>query len=612
MRIRRLLIFLALLVQQIGAAAEPFPARDLVDISKKYHLPMPPAGARLVLAHTETWSMLSYHSTSRDPAIYSPAFLLEEKRDGSVLILRGTEQEWIENQHGDEPRWRPFSDDEMKPVLGGYVSEFNRISAFVCAVQLAARGDNVTAERIWHKLESSEWLTDADPYENVRAELKNPRLLLAKAIYSNLKTRVLEDPKDWREIYDQMKVLFDDFPSLQAQPGCTNVLHGLAAALEAKPAPTNSAEALLVNWSRIPLDPKDRNRIHENDSRDGLRAQIILRGADAVPDLIRLVDDRRITTHEAPAIMTAPSRVCLLGELARELLEEITGVKVKSPWETPDVSEVRAWLEKIRQSGEEQVLVQSVFTRSNGKITEVNEAPAKILARKFPQSLPPLCEEFSRDARPETQSFILAEAVADSGLPKATRVEVLAGFARRGSLEQKRPVLQCLAPLDPKLCSEILLPLIQQLPKDSESPYWTCPEAALTHCVMLLEDDEIWRAYLSAAKRSSVGLRMEMMNPMDYSYIGQTNRSRRLAFLAAFMDDQTSREIPKDEEQSKYSGPCAAFTINRITVRDFVAEQIACILNFPETPDEFWTPTQWVALREKVKHKLADEKLPTL
>jgi hypothetical protein len=335
-------------------------------------------------------------------------------------------------------------------------------------------------------------------------------------------------------------------------------------------------------------------------------------GADAVPDLIRLVDDGRITTQEFPAIMNSASRVRLLGELAQELLEEITGVKGKSSWEHADVSGFRAWLEKSRQTGEQQALVQSVFTRAEGKINGVNETPATILAQKFPQSLASLCEEFSREAKPETQPFALAEAVARSSLPSATKVEILAEFARRGSLEHKRAVLQCLAHLDAQKCSEILLPIIQNLPADSVGPYWTCPEAALTHCVMLLNDDGIWQAYLVAARRSSVGLRMEMMNPMDYAYIGETNRSRRLAFLSAFLSDKDLREIPKDEGHGKFSGPCAGFTIKRITVRDFAADEIACILGMAKHADEFWTPAQWTALRQEVERRLVHEHLPPL
>lgn len=612
MRIGRLVIILAVLMPPIVEAGEPFPAKELIAISKGYHIPMPPVSARLVLAHTESWSMVGNKSTSRDPAIYSPAFLLEEKPDGGILILRGTEREWIEPQHGNEPCWRPFSDKVRKPVLGGYLSEFNRISAFVCAVQLAARGDDTTAERIWRRVEVSEWLRDADSNENARPDLKNPRLLLAKAVYLHLKNRVLDAPQDWPEIYHRLKTLLEDFPSLKTDPGRTAMLQGLAAALEAKPAPTNSTEALLIDWSRRPRDRKDPNHMQERNSGAGPRGQIILRGADAVPDLIQALNDRRITTHEFPAFMNAPSRVRHLGELAQELLEDITGVEGKPPSEPVDASPFRAWLEKSREMGEEQMLVHSVFTRAEGKITEVNEAPAMILAQKYPRSLPSLCEEFSRDAKPDAQPFALAKAVASSRLPKATKLDVLARFAMRGSLVHKRAVLQCLAPLDPHKCSEILLPIIEHLPADSKVPYWTCPEAAVTHCVMLLENDEIWRAYLNAAKRSSVGLRMEMMNPMDYAYIGETNRARRLAFLAAFLGDETLRQIPKDEENSKYSGPCAAFTIQRIAVGDFVAEEIACVLNLPDRPDEFWTPAQWTALRQKVERRLAEEKLPRL
>ena len=72
------------------------------------------------------------------------------------------------------------------------------------------------------------------------------------------------------------------------------------------------------------------------------------------------------------------------------------------------------------------------------------------------------------------------------------------------------------------------------------------------------------------------------------------------------------REVPKDEEHSKYSGPCAAFTIKRIAVRDFAVEQIASILNLPDRPDEFWTPAQWTVFRDKVERRLADERLPKM
>jgi hypothetical protein len=132
--------------------------------------------------------------------------------------------------------------------------------------------------------------------------------------------------------------------------------------------------------------------------------------------------------------------------------------------------------------------------------------------------------------------------------------------------------------------------------------------------VKRLEIDEIWRVFLRAAKRSRDGLRLEMMKPMNYGspYTGPENRSRRLAFLAAFLDDETERVQPQDTEHSKFAGPCAAFTFPKIAVRDFAALQIAFILGLPDRPTELWTPSQWSELRTKVRSKLADETLPNL
>jgi hypothetical protein len=150
--------------------------------------------------------------------------------------------------------------------------------------------------------------------------------------------------------------------------------------------------------------------------------------------------------------------------------------------------------------------------------------------------------------------------------------------------------------------------IFEKFPDDVNEAYWTCPQAPFSHVVMEIERDDIWIAYLRLARRSSVGLRMEMINPMDYSYIKTKNRERRLAFLAAFLDDESVRD--KSRNSNKYDGPCAAFTIPKIQVRNFVAEEIALILEMNESPNEFWTDEQWDGLRGKVKGRLAEEKLP--
>jgi len=192
---------------------------------------------------------------------------------------------------------------------------------------------------------------------------------------------------------------------------------------------------------------------------------------------------------------------------------------------------------------------------------------------------------------------------------------VLIAAAKKGSLENQRSLLQVLARVNSRKCAELVLPVLQNLPNDSEGSYWTCAPAHFSHVVMQTEDDEVWRAFLIAAKRSSVGLRLEMMNPMDYGYIRDKNRERRLAFLAAFLDDATIRRLPPGRDfrsGGKFDGPCAASAFPEIEVRNFAAMGIACILDICDSPDRSWTSAQWASLREKVRAKLAHEKLPNL
>src|SRR5258708_7942798 len=172
-----------------------------------------------------------------------------------------------------------------------------------------------------------------------------------------------------------------------------------------------------------------------------------------------------------------------------------------------------------------------------------------------------------------------------------TRVELLTGFAERGRREDRRCALQNLAKVNSAEAWRILKPLLEEIPHDVKGPYWTCPEAAFTHVVMEIEDDEVWREWSRVARRSNVGLRLEMLEPLDYAYIGEKNRTRRLAILAAFLDDLSQRNMSTEPE--KYEGPCAAFTFPEIEVRNFAAMQIASILETEDEPDKFWTAAQW-------------------
>ena len=129
-----------------------------------------------------------------------------------------------------------------------------------------------------------------------------------------------------------------------------------------------------------------------------------------------------------------------------------------------------------------------------------------------------------------------------------------------------------------------------------------------------------------AARRSSVGLRLEMIGSGCSCGMPQKNRGRALALFASFLDDATVRTIPlfPDNEtaarqarsgrpvEGKYDGPSAAFTFKKIEVRDVAAMELAYLLDIKENPKNTWTADQWRAFRGQVRERLAAEKLPDL
>lgn len=595
--------------------ATPFDATPLVEIAKRYQLPMPPDDARLVLAHTKTTSCLGNKSTSRDPGIYSPAFLLKEESSGNIEILRGAERETLQAQGNRGPLWRPFSTAEVTPKLGGHVSDFSRMSAFVCAVQTAAHGDTDTAQAIWRRFSGAGWWRDGYRFhEDIPSQLGDQHLLLGRCIFDHLRNALLQPGNQRAEIHGSMSALLKEFPQLNAD-WRRELFEDLTTTVNAPPPKAGSVEALLLDWASRPSNMRHLGMyVEQTQTADAPAREILARGLAAVPELIALLNDRRVTVHEQPAFMNGAERIRSVGELARQLVREIAGQPGPFPPSFPqradDTAKILAWWKRAQTRDESAVLMEGAFRREGRKITGVNEGPVRILAEKFPEKLPVLCEEFTSHAAADAHPSALAKAIADSKLPQETRVQVLSNFAKRGSLEHKRCVLQNLAKLDQQACSALLLPLLGKLPKDATGPYWTCPEASFAHVIVQIEDDKVWRAYLGAAKRSRIGLRMELMNPMDYSYIGKKNLPRRLAFLAAFLDDKAVRKL--SGEEGKFQGPCAGFTIPRLAVRDLAAMELASLLEMKESPDEFWTHDQWGELRRKVAEHLKDQKLPEL
>jgi hypothetical protein len=555
------------------------------------------------------------------------------------VVLRGLRRETLEHERPEAPVFVPFAANADAVRRLTIKVDFQRRSTFLCAIQSAARGDEATAQFLARQLADVERWSDAPWDQYASADIGQPSEFLGKCLLDRWRSDLLQTGTDPREIYRKIAALAQEDLRLRWEVH-QYFFVGILAALYTPPPKAGSTEALLLQWARQPHPDyssifSDFDGCHIIPINNQPARQIILRGFASVPDLLSLRFDERPTAHwQDNEIGTR------VGDLAVRLLGEISGEHPDSNG-YDDRSMYVAWWEKVRDQNELETFARCAFQRekshddaipaelrvrfhrkryAKGSITAVNEGPARILASRDPSRLIPLFAEFVKQATPEAQPFSLAKALVDSNLPRAVKENVLVEYSQKGSLSNRRTLLQILAPLNSDKCAEILLPILRTLPKDSTGPYWTCPEAGVSHVVMECENDAVWRELLAAAKRSVVGLRLQYMDPMDYAYIRDTNRPRRTAFLAAFLDDAEVRRLPprkphlpgERDSRGKYAGPCAAFTFPEIEVRNYAAMSLACLLDLCDSPEPNWTAAQWSALRTKVKARLAQEHLPNL
>ena len=238
---------------------------------------------------------------------------------------------------------------------------------------------------------------------------------------------------------------------------------------------------------------------------------------------------------------------------------------------------------------------------SDSKTEWPNRLMLKIIAKKYPQYLPKLYTTIL-DERPNLQSWPVAEAIAGSSLPDTTKRELFLQASRHKNLEHRRIGLMQLKTFDPHEFMTVLVATLESLPPTPMEPYWKCPEAKYAHLVMATDDVRAWRTLEKVARRSDVALRMEFMNPMNYSYIGDRQRQLRLDFLASFLDDASAPDVEANPRM--FDGPHAGFTFPRLEVRDLATIEIASIFDMPDRPDRTWTAEQWTKLRTQVKERL--------
>lgn len=578
----------------------------LIEIVEAYGMPQAPAKAKLILAHAGSSSLIGNTSNSHDPAYYEVAFLLEKISKREARNLVGWEEK-ISTKRADHcPAIRPFSLDSPEPKLEGYLLKTGGGNNLITAIELARRGDEEGARNLW-QLVSPEHYFYPPFYEidQLAEKYDLAELVLARELWSYFELQLYDRKFEIEPTYQKLVKLRNDYQVLFSGSYSTRITELLAdlktALIAEKPKP-GSVEALLIELGDRPGNIQRLN-FYSDDHPDSHRAaeKIMEQGVSALPELQALTGDTRFVRKSNTSVnFKHPNPRPRLGDLAAVLIKEITG------------SQDAGVAARVDSPEAERAFFKLAATTGSLKIKEFHEIPLRILAAKYPQTLVGIANKVPQRMAKETYLRPLLSAVTAANLPKKERSQILFDLASRMKKMQSGSALQVLAKFDSDNCVKLLKPVLAKIPKDVNKPYWTCEEANFTRVVMEIPDIEIWKQYLQVARRSSIGLRMEMMNSMNYIYIGGKNKNLRVAFLAAFLEDREIRD--KTVKPKRYEGPCAAFTFDQIEVRNFVAMQLSSLLKLePDSePNEFWGAKKWATYRKNVNEALAKMELPDL
>jgi len=437
----------------------------------------------------------------------------------------------------------------------------------------------------------------------------SPRTALRLLAWDYWDERLTDATADyWPAACRQMKTLLADERELDT-PENRRLLKSLEAALllhgNAKPG---SVEALVDDLINVRDTPYSDERF----------VRVLDLGFEAVPALLERLDDDRLTRYRKPAwnvnISFMPAYHYRLCDMASDLLRLFAGEDAARHWPIDRNDRaaqkllIKDWWDEARRQGEEAYLlahvIPSTCTDESPEEGWPDQFHARLLGKKYPRRLASLYRGVLEN-HPRMQSWPLADAVADSSLSRKEKVELLVLATGNKSLEHRRPAFWLLKDLDAERFVSLLAATLDDLPRTPTAPYDNCCESNFATLACNTDDPRVWRALGRAARRADPGLRMEMLRNTNYPTPTATQRRRRLAFLASFLEDDAVRDATAN--QKMFNGIYAGFRFPRLEIRNFAALRISEILETPADPTPEWKAEQWAKLRDQMRAALKRE-----
>jgi hypothetical protein len=223
----------------------------------------------------------------------------------------------------------------------------------------------------------------------------------------------------------------------------------------------------------------------------------------------------------------------------------------------------------------------------------------RVLAAKYPKDVLDLYRTVL-DKPPGAAGRVMPAVVLRCKAPDKDKLENLLRAVRHRESGHRYYALDALKQLDKKQFNAVLIERLEKFPADlrGDERYDWCDEGITARFAHESDDPRVWQALDKAIQRAAVGLRMELLNA-DLDYPERAFQRRELlGHFLRFLDDADLRDSGSNK---KYGDDCAAHTYRKLEVRNFVALQLASLLDIEVDFNPGRTPEEWAKLRGRVR-----------
>ena len=444
----------ATLVEQIENSLE-----TLLEASREFGLPLPPARARLVRFGWGNSNLGTGGNWDNTPLL---GFVLRGGKEGELpLLLVGTE-EYVRPIEMEKYSGKlQLFDVDPKAALPNQVydlwqyqvhgvsswgrSAFEINAGLATAIQCKAQGFDVLAQVLWNRCATGE----AGHHNSIFYHPPNlpPRQALAQLAWVHIGNELAMPKSDRAVAVTKIKALMKAEPFIASDQN-KEVLHSLELAIVPSKAQFGTAERLIDDLVDL-SGPWTNAGVREADPHYRRVSDL---GFAAVPTLIEHLDDQRLTRLAYPGFGNSPPRISKIGELVHSVLYGIAGFDVIRQWRhgsadpIGEKEDARKWFVQAQQAGEEAYYVKHLFP-SNPKDERFNDCMLNLIAVKYPKQLPAIYRKIL-DTHSQLTSWPVAEALAESSFPTAEKMSHLTYATKNAKKDHREAALWFLKKLE--------------------------------------------------------------------------------------------------------------------------------------------------------------------